>query len=120
MEVTKDGVKYDISKTGKKTKIEPSNVWLSAEEKDWVYVTLPEEDIHGYPYPTIRVNDDEFERGKKYLVPPILAGEVERIKKAFEVESIALLQPRRRMQAYKDLKNGGTPLPTAVSANAGQ
>jgi hypothetical protein len=118
MEVTKDGVKYDISRTGKKTKIEPSNVWLSAPESEWVYVTIPNEDLHGYVYPTIRVNDDEFEHGKKYLVPPILAAEVERIKKAFDAECIALLQPRRRMQVYSELKNGGTQLPREVSAAA--
>lgn len=107
--------KYDVSRSGKRTKIETFNVWISAPESEWQYVSIPAEDIHGYPHPPLEINDDKFDAGKTHFVPPILAAEMQRILKSFEVEQIALLQPRKRKRALEQLaKEGGQSVPGAT------
>ena len=89
------------------------DVWASAPKSEWEYVEIPSEDLHAYQYPSIMINQDKFEPGKKYFVPPILAGEIRRIMKRFEIECLALLQPKKRQQALAQVNGHGTRVESA-------
>lgn len=98
-------------------KPERMNVWASAPKNEWEYVTIPAEDLHGYSHPSIGINHDIFEAGQTYFVPPILAGEIRRIMDRHQIEQIALLQPKRRQKALRDLAGaqGATRVGTAAA-----
>jgi len=123
-EAPKETVKY-IEVERKEAKPAQFNVWVSAPRSEWEYVTIPKEDLHGYIYPEIMINHDKFNEyhpsyvsqdatGFKFLVPPMLAGEIKRIIDRAYIETVALLQPKKRMEALRNLQ--GHPGATRVAA----
>lgn len=117
-EALKETVRYiEIEK--KNAKPERFNVWVSAPKKDWQYVEIPAEDLHSFQYPDIIINQDKFEAGKKHFVPPLLAGELTRVMKRFEVETLSLLQPKKRQEALRQVNGKGTNLASAGAIAVG-
>ncbi len=125
-EAPKEVIKY-IEVERKESRPTRFNVWASVPKDQFEYVTIPKEDLHGYPYPPVSVNFDKFdeyhnsyiredEAGRTFLVPPILAGELRRIMDRFHIESVALLQPKRRLEALRNL--AGNPSATRVATAA--
>jgi hypothetical protein len=65
-----------------------------ATPKDtWQYVTLPDEDPLGKPFPTIRLNKEAFERGQSYNLPAPIAVIIKDRIKEFNRSCVRLLQP---------------------------
>lgn len=101
-------IKYiEIAKKGNE-KPPRFDVWQSAPKSEWEYVEIPKEDLHSYVYPSIMINQDKFESGAKYFVPPLLAHELRRVMKRFETECLALLQPKKRQAALEQAGRNGT------------
>lgn len=105
----KETIKY-VEITKATAKPDRFNVWASAPKKDWQYVEIPAEDLHSFQYPDIIINQDIFKAGDRHFVPPMLAGEITRIMKRFEVECLALLQPKKRQAALKQVDGKGSRL----------
>ena len=62
-------------------------------KETWQYVTIPEEDPLGKPFPTIYLNKEAFERGQSYNLPPQIATYVKDRIKIFNKSCVRLLQP---------------------------
>lgn len=119
---TREVIKY-VQIDSRQERPERTDVWQSAPKSEWQYVTIPAEDIHGYSYPPIEINHDKFEGNGTYFVPPILAGEIKRIMNRYDLEQVALMQPKQRARALAQLagNQGATRVATvAMGASAVQ
>jgi hypothetical protein len=81
----------------------------------WQYVTLPQEDPLGKPFPTIRLNKEAFEAGQTYQIPaPIAAYVNDRIKK-FNRSCVRLYQNDMAQDGIVRTADGASaPMPTLV------
>lgn len=80
------------------------DVWESPKET-WQFVTIPEENSTGRPFPTIGLNKEYFEAGKTYQVPKQIAAYIlERIK-VHNRSEVRLLQPNADLKALTDINN---------------
>jgi hypothetical protein len=70
--------------------------------KTYRWVEIPERDMYDHPHPGVGINLDHYGPGRHY-VEEVVAGEIERILKRFEIQNIRLLQPRKDMTALNDL-----------------
>lgn len=117
----------------RKKEVERFNVWASAPRADWEYVTVPKQDIHGYSFPPVSVNQDYFcadqqtypsqafvkfdeEGNPVFHLPPMLAREVNDIVKRQEQEQIALLQPKLRKSVLDRLYRNPGAVKVAAAA----
>ena len=69
-----------------------------------VEVTIPQFDLFNNPMQPIRINTDNFEGGKTYLVNPDIAGEIDLLLTRFKDSQIRLLQPNKDKRAISDLE----------------
>ena len=76
------------------------------DRSNWEYVEVPARDILDYEYPTLAINRDRFEAGKKYFVPPIIAEELRRIMKVNDIQTRRILSPKIDTKALTDLNEG--------------
>lgn len=83
----------------------PVDVWETPQET-WEFVTLPDEDPLGKGFPTISLNKDTFEPGKKYLVPPQVASYINERIKVFNRSCVRLLQPNADMKSIGEVNVG--------------
>lgn len=74
------------------------------DKSNWEYVEIPEKDVLDFEYPTLAINRDRFEHGRKYFVPPIIAEELRRIMKVNDRQTRRILSPKPDAKALQDLK----------------
>jgi hypothetical protein len=90
----------------------PVDPWETPKET-WQYVTLPEEDPLGKPFPTIRLNKTEFAKGQTYQVPPQVATYVNDRVKVFNRSCVRLFQPDMAQPGIVRTADGSSaPMPT--------
>lgn len=82
----------------------PMDAWDTPKET-WQFVTIPEEDSLGGPFPRISLNKEYFEAGKTYQVPAQIASYVLDRIKVHNRASVRLLQPNVDMKAIGDINN---------------
>lgn len=74
------------------------------DKSNWEYVEVPSRDVLDNAYPSLAINRDRFEPGKKYFVPPIIAEELRRIIKVNDYQTRRILSPKIDTKALKDLE----------------
>lgn len=92
-------------------------VWTT-DQKDWVYVTIPEENALGEKHDTMGLNTHYFEAGKTYLVPQEVAAFLKERLSVYAKACIRVLQPKRDISAEKAVElygtKGGRPVEPSV------
>ena len=81
-------------------RIENRGEW-STDKSKFEWIEIPARDMYDHAYPTIRINAENFESGKRHFVPPEVAGELRRIMDRFEVDSRRLLLPTPNKSAQR-------------------
>lgn len=94
----------EIKKFEKKPYVDP---WETAQD-NWEYFSVPEKDIFGKPHPGFSLNRHEFHPGQKYLVPPIVAAELQERERIFQSYTARLLQDTIDFKALRDVSKGGS------------
>ncbi len=72
------------------------------------YVTIPAEDSLGFPFPTVRINLQEFEPGKQYLLEAELAFSVKDRIAAYNRGALRQMQSNRDLRAVR-IADGNSP-----------
>lgn len=84
-------------------------------KETWQYVTIPEEDPLGKPFPSIRLNKEAFEAGETYQVPPAIASYVNERVKVFNRSCVRLYQNDMAQDGIVRTADGASaPMPTLV------
>lgn len=76
------------------------------EDTEYVYVTIPAEDLYDNVHPGVRINRQKFEAGKTYSVPAPVAAEVEDRLEKFRREEIRLLRPKTDQRSVNQVNAG--------------
>ena len=92
-------------------------VWQT-DQKDWVYISIPEENALGEKHDTMGLNTHYFEAGQTYLVPQEVADTLKERLKVYARACVRVLQPKRDYGAEKAVEHfgtkGGTPIDPSV------
>ena|ERR1700723_964048 len=81
----------------------------------WQYVSVPQEDPLGKPFPTIRLNKEAFESGQTYQVPAQIAAYVNDRIKVFNRSCVRLYQNDMAQDGIVRTADGASaPMPTLV------
>ena len=73
-------------------RIEKRGTWTSDKSK-FVWIEIPAKDMYDHPYPTLRLNAESFESGKRHFVPPEVAAELTERMQVFEKGLRRLMLP---------------------------
>lgn len=88
-------------------------VW-STDQKDWVYISIPDENALGEKHDTMGLNTHYFEAGQTYLVPPEVYQTLKERLSVYAKACVRVLQPKRDYAAEKAVNTfgtkGGTPI----------
>lgn len=89
-------------------------LYATAKET-WQYVTIPEEDPLGKPFPVIRLNKEAFEPGQTYQIPAPIAAHVNDRIKIFNRSCVRLFQNDMAQDGIVRTADGSSaPMPTLV------
>jgi hypothetical protein len=82
-------------------------------KETWQFVTIPEEDPLGKPFPTIHLNKEAFVKGETYNLPAQIASFVKDRIKVFNRSCVRLLQPDMAQDGIVRTADGASaPMPT--------
>jgi len=88
--------------------VQGADPWKSDQDK-WEFVSIPDEDVLGNPYPSIGLNSHVFEPGKTYKLPSQVADYVKDRLKAYNRSCTRLLSPKRDLDAERRVATGTAP-----------
>lgn len=94
-------------------KTDAKDPWTTPKET-WQFVTIPDEDPLGYPYPNVSLNKTIFEKGQTYQVPPSVAQYVNERIKVYNRSCVRQLQSNVDRKSLQEV-SVGTASPVAVN-----
>ena len=77
------------------------------DQSTWQYVTIPEKDLYDQVFPTIFVNNERFEAGKRYFACPSLAQEVQAIIARAQAADLRLMRPDKHEASLRQVSGEG-------------
>ena len=80
----------------------------TTDKKDWVYLTIPEENALGEKHDTMGLNTHYFEAGQTYLVPKEVYDTITERLKVYARACVRVLQPKRDYDAEAKVDKFGT------------
>jgi hypothetical protein len=87
--------------------------FYATPKETWQFVTLPEEDPLGKPYPAIYLNKERFEPGQTYNLPAQIASYLKERIKVFNRSCVRLLQPDMAQPGIvRTAEGAAAPMPT--------
>lgn len=95
-----------------------SDDFETVPKEEWVFVEVPQEDLMGNPFPTIRINGHEFKHSvPPVTAPPTYAEHVKEIIDNVQRQAVRRLRPNQDIKALRQQAGGGSNAAEAMDVN---